>query len=127
MKYFRVATINTPEVNFDPENGFISICGKSTTVNSAEFYKNFLEELKSGREFTGDIHLDLGLEFFNTSSAKCIYDILRELKVRENRGNKISINWFYDLYDKDMLEMGQDFSELVEIDFQFLGKGALTF
>lgn len=126
MKYFRVATINTPEVNFDLENGFISISGKSTTVNSVEFFKNFVKALREGRDKKIDIHLDLALEFFNTSSAKCIYDILRELKIREKKGNKIIINWFYDLFDNDMLEMGMDFSELIDIDFQFLPIGKLT-
>lgn len=127
MKYFRVATINTTEVSFDLPNGFIGISGISTTLNSVEFYKSFLNELIAYRDVEGDIHLEMSLEYFNTSSAKCFYDILRELKKRNDKSQNITVNWFYDHQDDDMLEMGRDFSALIEIDFKFLPVGIVTF
>jgi hypothetical protein len=124
MRYFRVATFNTPEVTFDLENGFISFIGKSTSVNSLEFYKNLIDEIKYCTNDVSDIDININLNRFNTCSAKCIFDILRALKQKENAGNKISVNWFYERQDSDMLEMGKDFSELLELKFQYLEQSA---
>ncbi|MFK7953874.1 MAG: SiaC family regulatory phosphoprotein [Ekhidna sp.] len=119
MKYFRVATANTPEVSFDLRSGFISISGVSTTINSVDFYRNFIDELVSFREEKKEIIFNLSLKNFNTGTAKYIYDILLELKRRIGEGNRVLINWFYDKKQNEMLEMGIDYSNLVEMDFTF--------
>lgn len=120
MKHFRIATVNTPEVIFDLENGLISLIGQSTTLNSLDFYKNLILDLKHCTNDIGNVCMDINLSIFNTSSAKCIFDILRELKRKQVSGNEITINWFYDSHDSVMLEMGKDFSALSELEFNFI-------
>jgi len=55
---------------------------------------------------------------FNTSSAKCIYEILKKVKSFDKFGTKIRVNWYYEEYDEDMLECGEDFSDLLSLPFQ---------
>ena len=55
------------------------------------------------------------LEYFNTASSKLILDVLSALE--EIKGMKIL--WYFHDDDEDMEEAGQEFSELVEIPFEF--------
>jgi len=52
------------------------------------------------------------LKYFNTSSSKCIIDILHILRKFEEKGGEIEVNWFYDSSEEDIedeLEEIEDF------------------
>ena len=42
---------------------------------------------------------------------------LREI---ETTGTDININWYYEPMDEDMFEAGEDYSELLELEFNFV-------
>jgi len=46
-------------------------------------------------------------EYFNTSSSKCLYDILKQIAGLKVAGSEVEINWFYEDYDDDMRETGK--------------------
>ena len=99
----------TPSVNFDAEKGMIEIKGRSIPENSIEFYKplvDWLEEYaKQAKSLT---NVNIQLEYFNTSSSKCILDVFKKLEAIHNNGNETVINWYYEEDDEDMLEAGED-------------------
>ena len=74
-------TPKTPTVNFDPESGKMELKGRSIPENSIEFYKVIVDALdeyaKSPCAFT---NVNIQLEYFNTSSSKCILDIFKKLE-----------------------------------------------
>ena len=74
-------------------------------------------EIKATR---GGIKADFKMTMFNTSSAKCIFDILKRLKAMEEQGLRIVINWHYEEDDDDMLECGEDFQDLLDAKFNFI-------
>jgi hypothetical protein len=55
------------------------------------------------------------LEYFNTASSKLILDVLSALEDIKD----MKILWYFHEDDEDMEEAGQEFSELVEIPFEF--------
>jgi hypothetical protein len=55
------------------------------------------------------------LEYFNTASSKLILDVLSALEEIEG----VTIDWYFHEDDEDMEEAGEEFSELVEIPFEF--------
>ncbi len=55
------------------------------------------------------------LEYFNTASSKLILDVLSNLEDIEG----MTIVWYYHEDDEDMQEAGEEFSELVELPFEF--------
>lgn len=117
----------TPEVVFDPKKGRLSLSGMSSPDNSVAFYQPLLKILNSIRATRGGIKADFKMIMFNTSSAKCIFDILKRLKALEEQGLRIVINWYYEEDDEDMLECGEDFQDLLEANFNFIsGLPALT-
>lgn len=120
MKYVRRATANTPEIVIDLTQGAIKVSGRSSPENSILLYAPLLKLLRSNKINTSSIKIDFCYEYFNTSSSKCIYDILRQLKRMQSCGTTVIVTWFYDPIDDDMLETGQDYNDLLGLDFRFV-------
>lgn len=107
---------DTPKIILDRTNGIFEISGRSLPEDSAEFYKPVLEWLRSYSEKSNDsTDFVFKLEYFNTASSKLILDVLSSL---ESIGGT-TIQWYHHEDDEDMQEAGQEFSELVEIPFEF--------
>lgn len=110
----------TPMVNFDPDEGLLEMKGRSSPENSIQFYQRILDSLdeycvSGGDEFTANI----AFEYFNTSSSKCLFDVFKRLSKIENSGKRITINWYYEEGDDDMMEAGEDYSDLLDLNFNF--------
>jgi hypothetical protein len=109
-------TEDTPKILLDKNNGIYEISGRSLPEDSTEFYNPILEWLdeysKSPNPTTDFV---FKLEYFNTASSKLILDVLSKLE--EIPG--IKVNWYFHEDDEDMEEAGEEFSELVDIEFEF--------
>ena len=109
-------TEDTPKIILDRNNGIFEISGRSLPEDSAEFYQpilDWLDEYSSNPN--PDTNFIFKLEYFNTASSKLILDILSKLEEIANT----SVSWYYHEDDEDMEEAGTEFSELVELPFEF--------
>jgi hypothetical protein len=99
-----------PEVNFDFTSGVCEIKGESYMEETYKFYLPLINWIK---EFTADVksklELNIKLIYLNTSSTKCLLDILELLKDYEDKGGDVKVNWFYDQSDPDMIDEVEDF------------------
>lgn len=112
-------TIKTPSISFDGDNGQLELKGKSIPENSLEFYKPVFEWLEEyGKTPHPNTEMSIRLEYFNTSSSKCLLDVLRRLENIQLSGkSKVKVNWFYESDDEDMMEAGEDYQALVKVPF----------
>ncbi len=109
-------TEDTPNIILDKKNGIFEISGRSLPEDSAEFYRPVLEWIEAySSEPNPSTDFTLKLEYFNTASSKLILDVLSALE--DIKGTKIM--WYFHEDDEDMEEAGEEFSELVEIPFEF--------
>jgi hypothetical protein len=84
--------------------------------DSAEFYRPVLEWINTyAQEANSSTEFVFKLEYFNTASSKLILDVLSALEDIKS----MKILWYFHEDDEDMEEAGQEFSELVEIPFEF--------
>jgi len=101
-KFYIEATGDTPSVHFDPSLGLIELRGNSVSADSGKFYQRIiinLEEYISSAD--QGLTANLSLWYFNTSSAKCIMDLLMKLNKLKSCGKHITINWYYDREDDE--------------------------
>ncbi|OQY02017.1 MAG: nuclear pore complex subunit [Bacteroidetes bacterium 4572_117] len=113
----------TPTVKMDTEKGVIEIKGRSIPENSIDFYRPIVEWLDGYAQSPAEItEVNIQLEYFNTSSSKCILDVFKKLEtVYKKNGEKgVSINWFYEEDDEDMLEAGEDYQSILKIPFKMV-------
>lgn len=109
-------TEDTPKIMLDKGNGIFEISGRSLPEDSAEFYQPVLDWLDEYKEQSNDnTEFVVKLEYFNTASSKLILDVLSQLEDIDNA----SVVWYYHEDDEDMQEAGEEFSELVEVPFEF--------
>lgn len=64
----------------------------------------------------------LDLEYFNSSSAKFLFDIFTQLKQMNSDGVPVDIDWYYDEEDVDLREAGEDLALLCELPFKYFPK-----
>lgn len=111
----------TPTVKFDAKEGIIEIKGRSIPENSIEFYKplvDWLEEYK--KDPLPVTKVNIQLEYFNTSSSKCILDVFKKLEAIHKAKHDVEVNWYYEEDDEDMLEAGEDYESIIRIPFKMI-------
>ena len=114
-------TQKTPEVEFNPQKGVLEIKGRSIPENSIEFYKPLVDWLEEYSDATADkTVVNVHLEYFNTSSSKCILDVFKKLESIHKSNNDVLINWYYEEDDEDMLEAGEDYESIIRVPFKMI-------
>ena len=114
-------TSKTPSVRFDPNEGVFELKGRSIPENSVEFYKPLVEWLDNYKESPLEkTSVDICLEYFNTSSSKCLLDIFKKLENICRAKHDVVINWYYESDDEDMFEAGEDYESIVRVPFKMV-------
>ena len=112
-------TPKTPSIKFEPSKGFLEIKGRSIPENSIEFYKPLIEQLEAySNTPQSNTNVVIQLEYFNTSSSKCILDVFKKLVSINNKGSQVLVNWHYEEDDEDMLEAGEDYQAIINVPFK---------
>jgi hypothetical protein len=108
----------TPTIEFNA-SGDLLLKGRSIPENSIEFYKPILDWIENyGGSPKDKTVVNVQLEYFNTSSSKCILDVFKKLETLS--GTEIEINWYYEEDDEDMLEAGEDYQAIIDIPFKMI-------
>lgn len=111
----------TPEVTFDPEKGIFEISGRSIPENSVDFYQPLLAWLDDYLiQPNNTTRFTIKLEYFNTSSSKCLIDIFRKLESLYLQEQDVVIFWYYEEEDEDMKESGEDFKDILKVPIEMV-------
>jgi len=123
---------NSPEIILDLENNQYMIRGESRPENVSEFYEPIMKWIedwggqlyyraqKYGKDQSHAFRFQF--EYFNSSSAKYIMDLLLKInEIDKSSDNiQIKIEWAYDEMDEDIEEAGKEFEDLTSMQFQFI-------
>ena len=132
-KLYLSPTSTTPEVSFSPEEDIYFIRGNSSPEDVRALYYPVIEWVKAlasaiingnPLKYSAEnpLVLIVDLEYFNSSSAKFLFDIFNELKQLKPAGIPVKIEWYHDKEDLDMRDAGNDISMLVGMEFQYIQK-----
>jgi hypothetical protein len=118
---FIEGTLKTPTVKFDGKTGVVEIKGRSIPENSIEFYKPLVDWLEEyAKKPLEKTQVNVQLEYFNTSSSKCILDVFKKLEAIHKSKHNVVINWYYEEDDEDMLEAGEDYESIIRVPFKMI-------
>jgi hypothetical protein len=117
----REASPKSPHVHFNAVGGILELKGRSIPENSIEFYKPLIEALENYSSAVKPITtVNIQLEYFNTSSSKCILDVFKKLEGINKAGSAVTIHWHYEEDDEDMLEAGEDYQAIINVPFKMV-------
>jgi len=133
MKTLNIAATNkSPRIIFDPSKKTFEMKGNSRPENVRDFYYPILETLRNYFESAAkDQQLikeseekpytfNFKLDYFNSSSAKFISDILVIVRDTYDKGIHFRVYWYFEDGDDDMKEVGEDFSDMISFPFNFI-------
>lgn len=132
-KLYIKSTSTTPEIHFSPEENIFLIRGVSSpedvravyypaTVWIKEYVNNLLGSGNNQYSQDSPLRFRTDLKYFNSSSAKFLYDIYMELKRLVPSGIPFIIEWVYDEADIDLRDAGADIAMLAGMEFSFVEK-----
>jgi hypothetical protein len=115
------ASPKTPTVNLDCNTGVLLFKGRSIPENSIDFFQPIYSWVDRYCEHPKqETTLQIRLEYFNTSSSKCILDLLRKFEQLNKEKSRVVVEWFYETDDDDMVEAGEDYQAIIELPFNMI-------
>ena len=106
------ATSRTPLIEIN--SGYCLIKGECYPEDISEISIPIMKEIEQELLSVEKFVLELELYYFNSSSAKFLFDFFEFLEETAEAGREIVIQWCYRTEDDTMLEAGEDFQEDIE-------------
>ncbi len=119
----------SPKVYFSPQERLLEISGYSRPENARDFYNpllQWLEDLGSwylkhpSADNSEPFTFKFKYIYFNSSSAKFIYDIILQVSELQKAGVPVKVYWYYDEDDDELREAGEELSEMAHIPLQYV-------
>jgi len=112
---------DTPAVDFHSETGVLVLKGESYPENPIDFFEPLMNWIAQYiQEIHGPLTLNITISYLNTSSSKCMLDLLEALDNYYEAEGKVLLNWFYEEDDEDMQETGEDLCEDLELPYTLI-------
>jgi len=119
---FIAKTDETPEVRLVTNSGLSVIVGRSLPENAFDFYHPILEWMKTyAASSSVPLNLELKFDYFNSSSGRYLFEILHVLEGSKYKEN-YKIIWRADKDDDLMIEKGEEFQKLSDLEFELVAE-----
>ncbi len=113
-------TPSTPEIRYHDEQHVLSISGESYPENSFDFYAPVLEWLASALPKLPALRVEVTVSYMNSSSIKCMLDMLDAIGDAHAAGTKVEVVWNYETDNPRALDLAEEFRS--EVTFPFTTK-----
>ena len=113
-------TDDNPEVVLDQGNGRFKISGMSLPEDASTFYNPIISWVSDYAQNPNDETIfEFDMEYFNSSSARKLVEIIIELEHLVIIGKQVKVVWKFSSKDEIMEERGEEISSIVEVPFVF--------
>ena len=115
------STIDKPQVILDPQNNIFEIAGKSYPADVNFFYRPILNWFeKYAEDPNPETLFVMKMDYFNSSSAKKIVEIIIILSEIYKAGNNVKIIWHYQDHDETIQELGEDLKQQLDVPIELM-------
>ncbi len=114
------ATKSSPKVQFSLDKGMLAITGECYPENPFEFFDPIFAALRAELPRMKELHLRVQVPYMNSSSTKCMLDLLDLLADKGSHGCAARVSWLYDKDNGRALDLAEEFSDDVEIPFEIV-------
>lgn len=96
---------NSPEIDFDPEEGMLVLKGKSIPENATKLYEPIIEWLKEYIKHPPEkTYLHFNLSYFNTASSIWMARMVKVLSRIDDREKLLTINIYFHIEEYDEMD-----------------------
>ena len=120
MEIYKIeSTEDSPHIVLDRESNILEISGRSLPEDVNTFYEPMISWIEEYAKDPLDVTVfNFKLTYFNTASSKIILDILTQFEEMIEEGHEVMVRWHYPEEDEDMMEAGEEYSEMVDVPFE---------
>lgn len=113
-------TNKTPEVTLNPK-GFIKVSGRAIDESRNKFSEEIISWLDNYLTSPANLtEVVIALEYLNSYNSIIMATILRQVAQVTQQAKKLSIKWYVDEDDDDLLERGKYISSTFNIPIDFI-------
>jgi len=111
---------NSPTIILNKQENSFEISGRSLPEEVMSFYSPVIDWLDKYVTNPNDKTVfKLKLDYINSASQRAIQEILSVLEKIKEQGRDIEIDWYFMADDDEMKEAGEEYSEIIDIPFNF--------
>ncbi len=113
-------TEDEPEMILDCEEGRFEFSGRSLPEDPGSLFDPVLEWVREYSQSPNEetvIHFRL--DYFNSSTARFLVEILQLFEDIRHSGNRVSVNWWYLEDDQMMEERGEEIESIIDLEFEY--------
>jgi hypothetical protein len=98
----------TPEVQFDPKSGKISIKGKAIPTSEADFFHELMKWLDGYVQNPNDnTSLEIDLQYMNGKTVRSLLQILKQFEKLSASGKSVNVDWSVPADAEDIADLKQ--------------------
>ncbi|MEX0981762.1 MAG: DUF1987 domain-containing protein [Bacteroidales bacterium] len=113
-------TAKTPYVLLD-SSGMIKFRGRSIPENVSIIYDEIVEWMKDYSNAPAPhTEVEVEMEYLNSGTSKYMLKILKILKEIDLKGFSCTINWYYEEGDDDIMERGEYYASILDMDIRLI-------
>jgi hypothetical protein len=113
-------TASTPAIDWNEESQTLSIFGESYPENSFAFFSPVFAWLAERLPELTAFRLRISVSYMNSSSTKCVLDIIDLLGEAAEKGCDVQIIWLYEKDNERARDLAEEFREDIDIPFQIV-------
>ena len=107
------------EVECSP--GYFKLSGNSILSDPRKFFQPIVEWVENYIKNPVDkTTVDLKLEYVDTASVQSVFDIVRMFKPLQDREKEVTVNFYFEFDDPELLELGEIMEGRLGIKFNFI-------
>ncbi|MGE5396968.1 MAG: DUF1987 domain-containing protein [Chitinophagales bacterium] len=115
------ATKLTPYVEFDPQLGICKLVGQFLPENAMHFFEPLFAWVQQFlRDLQKETIFQFTIQYINTSSSKCMMDLIDILDEAYCNGQKVSVQWYYDEGDESLFKCAEEFCQDIKLPFEII-------
>ena len=112
---------DNPRIVLDRESNILEISGRSLPEDVNTFYEPMMSWIEEyAKDPLDPTVFNFKLTYFNTASSKIILDILTQFEEMIEEGHQVMVRWHFPEGDEDMMEAGEEYSEMVDVPFEMV-------
>lgn len=114
-------SMDSPNVTLDKDSGVFEITGKSLPENVNSFYDPIIGWFEEYFQAPNtETLVSMKMDYINTASSKVLLSLFLLFEKASLEGKAIKVNWFYQEDDEDMYDVGEEYSEIVNVPFEII-------
>lgn len=120
LPIYHKPTEDEPGMILDADQNIIEFSGRSLPEDPGTLYEPILDWVKEYSENPNQATIvDFKLDYFNSSTARFIVEILEIFEDIRHAGHQVSVNWWFYEDDTVMQERGEEIESIIDLDFNY--------